>query len=55
MGLWYAILLTAFALALGVSVGMPVPAVAFLAVFTFGSGMVGLWMASKFLSRNRKQ
>ena len=55
MGFWYAILLTAFAVAFGMAIGMPVPAVACLVLGTFGSGMLGLWMASKFLNRNRRQ
>jgi hypothetical protein len=55
MGFWYAILLTAFAVAFGMAIGMPVPAVACLVLWTFGSGMLGLWMASKFLNRNRRQ
>jgi hypothetical protein len=52
IGLWYAALLTAFAVAFGLAIGMPVPAVACMVPFTFGSGMLGLWMASKFLRRN---
>jgi amino acid permease len=52
IGLWYAVLLTAFAVAFGLAIGMPVAAVVCLVLGTFGSGMLGLWMASKFLRRN---
>jgi threonine/homoserine/homoserine lactone efflux protein len=55
MGFWYAILLSAFAVVFGLSSGMPVAAVACLVLGTFGSALLGLWIASKLLRRNPRR